>query len=73
MANQMKSTSKGFDAVLEEHRETIDFHLTALANIFQRAGAGDPIDTMVLQPYVASEMIKVVWDRTQTVEGTTDG
>lgn len=72
MTGEMKSTHQGFDSVLEEFREDIDEHMGALADIFQRAGAGDRIDVMKLKPYVEMEMIEIVWDRTVTVDGTVD-
>jgi hypothetical protein len=72
MAGHMKSTHQGFNSVMEEHREEIDEHMTALANIFQRAGAGDRIDTMTLKPYTESDLIEIVWDRTETVNGTVE-
>lgn len=64
---EMRSTSEDFNAVLAEHKEDIDRHMNALADIFQRAGAGDPINTMVLKPYVDMEVIEIVWDRTDVV------
>jgi hypothetical protein len=64
---EMKGTSLSFDAVMAEHKEDIDRHMNALANIFERAGAGDRIDTMILKPYVETDIIEVVWDRADVV------
>lgn len=71
--NQMNGTYESFHSVMEEHREEIDAHMIALANIFSRAGAGDRIDEMELRPYPKSRMIVINWDRRDNVvEGSAE-